>query len=139
MCESRSDFFKNWTKSFNLIWDHIGNTCRKLFISPCSPPPLAQSKYLEHNCIFVNYILYQNVMFGQGGEGCQKARKPINGLIYYLQCTKAIEIYCICMFYLNEQTICPILTGTLIKNTLIMHINILCKICFSMFNGLCFI
>ena len=22
-----------------------------------------------------------------------------------------MEIYCICMFYLNEQTICPILTG----------------------------
>ena len=25
-------------------------------------------------------ILYQNAMFGQGGEGCQKATKPINGL-----------------------------------------------------------
>ena len=35
-----------------------------------------------------------------------------------------MEIYCICMFYLNEQTICPILTGILIKNTLIMHTQI---------------
>ena len=26
-----------------------------------------------------------------------------------------MEIYCICMFYLNEQTICPILTGIHIK------------------------
>ena len=44
------------------------------------PPPLAQSKYFEYNCIFVIDILYQNAMFGQGGEGCQKATKPINGL-----------------------------------------------------------
>ena len=28
-----------------------------------------------------------------------------------------MEIYCICMFYLNEQTICPILTGLHIKCT----------------------
>ena len=45
----------------------MGN--RKHFISLCSPPPLAQSKYFDHNCIFVNDILYQNAMFGQGGEG----------------------------------------------------------------------
>ena len=36
-----------------------------------------------------------------------------------------MEIYCICMFYLNEQTICPVLTGIHIKCTFIMHINIL--------------
>ena len=41
------------------------------------------------------------------------------------------------MFYLNEQTICPILTGIHIQNTLVMHINILYKICFSIFDGLC--
>ena len=36
-----------------------------------SPPPLP-----KHSCIFVNDILYQNVMFGQGGgEGCQKKKK----------------------------------------------------------------
>ena len=50
-----------------------------------------------------------------------------------------LYIHCICMFYLNEQTICPILTGKHIKCTLKMHINILCKICFSIFDGLCFI
>ena len=55
--------------------------------------------------------------------------------LYYLQCIKAMGIYCICMFYLNEQTICPILTGKHIKCTLIMHINILCKICFPIFDG----
>ena len=38
-----------------------------------SPPPsLAQTKYFEHNCIFVNDILYQNVMFGQGGKAIKK-------------------------------------------------------------------
>ena len=39
----------------------------------------------------------------------------------------------------DEQTICPILTGKHIKCTLIMHINILCKICFTIFDGLCII
>ena len=43
-------------------------------------PPLAQPKYFEHNCTFVNDILYPNAMFGQGGEGCQKAPKMKNGL-----------------------------------------------------------
>ena len=33
------------------------------------PPPLAQSRYFEHNCIFVKDILYQNAMFWQGGGG----------------------------------------------------------------------
>ena len=28
-----------------------------------------------------------------------------------------MEIYCICMFYLNEQTICPILIGIHIKKS----------------------
>ena len=49
-----------------------------------------------------------------------------------------MEIYCICMFYLNEQTICPILTGTHVYTLSVhvtMHINILCKICFSIFDG----
>ena len=53
---------KNWTKSLNLILHHIGN--RKPFIRPC-PPPLAQPKYYEHNCNFVNDIIYPNAMFGQ--------------------------------------------------------------------------
>ena len=106
-------------------------------------PPLAQSKYFEHNCIFVNDILYENVMFGQGGEGCQKAQKPINGLSSIIRNIPRLWKYTdtikICMLYLNEQAICPILTGKHIKNTLIMHINILCKICFTIFDGLCFI
>ena len=62
--------------------------------------------------------------FGGGRGGYQNKRAQL----YYLQCIKAMGIYCICMFYLNEQTICPILTGKHIKCTLIMHINILCKI-----------
>ena len=37
-----------------------------------SPPPLAQSKYFEHNCTFVNDTLYQNAMFGQGGKDVKK-------------------------------------------------------------------
>ena len=48
-------------------------------------------------------------MFGQGGC-CQKALKPINGHSSII-CTGAMEIYCICMFYLNEHPICPILTS----------------------------
>ena len=76
---------------------------------------------------------------GKGGRLPKSPKTDKWAHLYYLQCIKAMEIYCICMFYLNEQTICPILTIILIKNTLIMHINILCKICFSMFNGLCFI
>ena len=42
------------------------------------------------------------------------------------------------MFYLNEQTDCPILTGihkAETQCTLIMHIDILCKICISIFDG----
>ena len=77
---------------------------------------------------------------GGGGAGLSKSSKTNKwAQLYYLQCIKAMGIYCICMFYLNEQTICPILTGKHIKCTLIMHINILCKICFPMFDGLCFI
>ena len=93
MCESRSDFFKNWTKSFNLTQDHIGN--RKLFISPCSP--LAQSKYFEHNCIFVNDISYQKLMFGQVWGRLSKSPKTDKwAQFYYLLCTKAMEIYVGC-------------------------------------------
>ena len=33
------------------------------------PPHLAQPKYFEHNRIFVNDMLYQSAMFGQGGGG----------------------------------------------------------------------
>ena len=73
------------------------------------------------------------------GEAVKKLKTNKWAQLYYLQCIKAMEIYCICMFYLNEQTICPILTGKHIKCTLIMHINILCKICFPIFDGLCFI
>ena len=103
-------------------------------------PPLAQSKYFEHNCIFVKDILYQNVMFGQGGGGLSKSPKTDKlAQLYYLYCTKAMEIYGICMFYLNEQTICPILIGIHIKCTCFNAYNILCKICFSIFDGLCFI
>ena len=81
-------------------------------------PPLAQSKYFEHNCIFVKGRLCQNVMFGQGGGRLSKSPKTDTwAQLYYLYCTKAMEIYCICMFYLNEQTICPILTGIHIKCT----------------------
>ena len=53
-----------------------------------SHPPLAQSKYFEHNCIFVNEILYQNAMFGQEGGGggglsnCPKTDKW--GQLHYL-------------------------------------------------------
>ena len=42
------------------------------FIRPCSHPPLDLPKYFEHNCIFVNDILYQNAMFGQGGKAVKK-------------------------------------------------------------------
>ena len=136
MCESRSDFFKNWTKSFNFIWDHIGN--RKLFISPCSPP--CPIKIFGTQLYFCKlHIISKCHVWARGGRLSKSPKTDKWAHLYYLQCTKAMEIYCICMFYLNEQTICPILTGILIKNTLIMHINILCKICFSMFNGLCFI
>ena len=50
-------------------------------------------------------------MFGQGGEGCQSPKTDKWAQLHYLQCNKAMDIYCICMFHLNEQTICPILTG----------------------------
>ena len=55
----------------------------------------------------------------QGGGGVGEAVKKLEkssktnkwAQLYYLQCIKAMGIYCICMFYVNEQTICPILTG----------------------------
>ena len=55
-------------------------------------------------------------MFGQGGGGGRLSKSPKTNKwapVHYLQFTKAMEIYCtcICMFYLNEQTDCPILTG----------------------------
>ena len=47
-------------------------------------------------------------MFGQGGQAVKKLQKAINGLSSIIcNVHKAMEIYCICMFYLNEQTICP--------------------------------
>ena len=96
---------------------HIGN--RETFYKTMPPPPpththLAQSKHFEHNCIFVNDILYQNVLFvvfcarGWGWMRLSKSSKTNKwAQLYYLQCIKAMGIYCICMFYLNEQTICP--------------------------------
>ena len=39
-------------------------------------PPIAQSKYFEYNCIFVIDMLYQNAMFGQGGEAVKKPQNP---------------------------------------------------------------
>ena len=51
------------------------------------PPPPPHTHTLPNQNIFVNGILYQNVLFvvfcargGWGGGGCQKAQKPINGL-----------------------------------------------------------
>ena len=38
------------------------------------PTPLAQPKYFEHKCIFVNGISYQNAMFGHSG-GLPKSPK----------------------------------------------------------------
>ena len=84
---------------------------------------------------FFYFFFFIFFFFLGGGGGCQNKWAQF----YYLQFIKAMGIYCICMFYLNEHTICPILTGKHIKCTLIMHINILCKICFSIFDGLCFI
>ena len=55
---------------------------------------------------------------GKGGGGLSKSPKTDKwAQFYYLHCTKAMEIHCICMFYLNEQTICPILIGIHIKRT----------------------
>ena len=55
---------------------------------------------------------------GKGGGRLSKSPKTDKlAQLYYLYCTKAVEIYCICMFYLNEQTICPILIGIHIKCT----------------------
>ena len=57
------------------MFPYKGN--RQKNVSMC---PLVQLKYFEHNCIFVNVILYQHVMLGKRGKGCQKVSKPINGL-----------------------------------------------------------
>ena len=55
---------------------------------------------------------------GKGGGRLSKSHTTDKrAQLYYLKCTKAMEIYCICMFYLNEQTICPILIGKHIKCT----------------------
>ena len=60
-------------------------------------------------------------MFGQsggGGGGLSKSPKTDKWVqLSYLQCTNAMGIYCICMFYMNEQIICPISTGIYIKCT----------------------
>ena len=56
--------------------------------------------------------------------------------LYYMSCNKAMGIYGIWMFYLNDQTICPILAGIHIKVHIIMHINILCKMCLLIFDCL---
>ena len=45
-----------------------------------------------------------------------------------------------CIFLLNEQTICPILTGIhKVYILYLMHINILYKISLFIIDGLCFI
>ena len=58
---------------------HIGN--QETFYKTMPPPHLAQPKHFEHNCIFVNYILYQNVLFVvffvQGGGGVGEAVKKL--------------------------------------------------------------
>ena len=52
---------------------HIGNQETFYKTMPPPPPHLAQSKHFEHNCFFVNDILYQNVLFvvfcARGGGG----------------------------------------------------------------------
>ena len=98
------------------------------------PPPLAQSKYFEHNCIFVKDILYQNVMFVQGGEGCQKAPKPMKGLSSIICNVSSLWKYTVyvhvCSTYLNDQTICSNLTGIHIGVYVTKHIDIL-SFCFE--------
>ena len=76
---------------------------------------------------------------GEGG-GLSKSSKPINGLSSII-CNLCQGYGNILYMYVlpDEQTDCPILTGKHIKCTLIMHINILCKICFPIFDGLCYI
>ena len=65
---------------------HIGN--QETFYKIMPPPHLAQSKHFEHNCIFVNDILYQNVLcvvfcarggvwMCRGGGGVDEAVKKL--------------------------------------------------------------
>ena len=81
----------------------------KLLIRPFSPTPSLASQNILNTTIFVNDTLYQNDMLGLAGGG--EAVTDEWAQLHYLEFTKAMEIYCICTFYLNEQTICPILTG----------------------------
>ena len=51
---------------------------------------------------------------GGGGVGGRLSKSPKTekwAQVHYLYFTGAMEIYCICMFYLNEQTDYPILIG----------------------------
>ena len=41
-------------------------------------PPLPNQSIFEHNCNFVNDILYPNAMFGQGGGGGKAVKKLQN-------------------------------------------------------------
>ena len=60
---------------FEFYIKHIGNQ------DHAPPPHLDQSKHFEHNCIFVNDILYQNVLFVvflcKGGGGLGEAVKKL--------------------------------------------------------------
>ena len=49
---------------------------------------------------------------GKGGKAVKKPqnRKMGSGPLFVIH-HRAMEIYCICMFYLNDQTDCPILLG----------------------------
>ena len=62
-------------------------------------------------------------MFVQRGEW--EAPKSINGLSSIMCNVPSlyIGIYCLCMFYLSGQDICPIVSGIHIKG--IMHTNVL--------------
>ena len=63
----------------------------------------------------LNLTLHCNCERGAKGGLSKSPNTDKLAQLYYLQCTKAMEIYYICMFYMNKKTICPILTGIHIK------------------------